>query len=96
MPAQKLKITYSDESRPPIEVKVTPRAQVNTETHIGGDWARMAILSLYHMAWGSLRKVDSDTPDFETWLDTVDSVDEVEAAKPDPTESDQSEGVLFP
>lgn len=92
MPAHKLKIFYTDESREPVTVKVTPRAQVNTETHIGGDWARMAILSLYHMAWGSLRKIDPETPDFDTWLDTVDDVEEIEPPKPDPTQSGPSDG----
>lgn len=96
MPAAVLKITYNDESREPIEVKVTPRAQVNTETHIGGDWARMGILSLYHMAWGSLRKVDPNTPDFETWLDLVENVEEIEPPKPDPTQSEASEGTSSP
>lgn len=92
MPAALLKITYVDENRPPIQVKVTPRAQVNTETHIGGDWARMGILSLFHMAWGSLKKVEPDTPDFETWLDTIENVEEIEPPKADPTPPAPSEG----
>lgn len=92
MPAALLKITYVDPRMAPIEVKVTPRAQVNTETHIGGDWARMGILSLYHMAWGSLRKVDPDTPEFDAWLDSVENVDEIEPPKVDPTPPAPSEG----
>lgn len=89
MPAMKLKVTFTDEHA--VEVKVSPRAQVNTETHIGGDWSRMAVLSMYHMAWGTLRKSDPEnTPDFETWLDTVEDVAQVEEEKPDPTPPDHS------
>lgn len=92
MPATKLKVTFTDQRE--VEVKISPRAQVNTETHIGGDWGRMAILSLYHMAWGTLRKSDPEnTPDFDTWLDTVEDVTEVETAKPDPTEPGPSDGL---
>jgi len=96
MPAMKLKVTYLDDDREDVEIKVTPRAQVNTETHIGGDWGRMAILSLYHMAWGTLRKSDPEnTPDFEKWLDTVEDVAEVAPAKPDPTQQDRSDEVSY-
>jgi hypothetical protein len=89
MAAKKVKISYND-SRPDVVVKVSPRAQVETERHIGGDWTHMALLSVYHMAWGALRKEDSETPDFETWLDQVDDVEEVEENKADPTPEAQS------
>lgn len=89
MAAKKLKITYAD-GREAI-VKVTPRAQVDTERHIGGDWARMGILSAYYMGWSALRKLDSETPDFETWLDQVDDAEEVDEGKPDPTPSAPSD-----
>jgi hypothetical protein len=94
MPAMKLKVKFTDDRE--VEIKVSPRAQVNTETHIGGDWGRMAILSLYHMAWGTLRKSDPEnTSDFDSWLDSVEDVTEVEEAKPDPTQSDQSDAVSY-
>lgn len=87
---QRIKIYYADE-REPVEVKVTPRAQVSTERHIGGDWSTMAILSVYYMAWAALRGQDQQTPDFETWLDQVEDVEQLESEKaPDPTEPAQS------
>lgn len=89
MAAKKVKVTYSDGRE--VVVKVTPRAQVNTERHIGGDWSHMALLSAYHMAWGALKQEDPDLPDFETWLDRVEDVEEVEAPKPDPTPPAQSD-----
>lgn len=96
MPAMKLKVTFVDPRREPIELKVLPRAQVNTETHIGGDWGRMAVLSLYHMAWGTLRKTDPEnTSDFDTWLDTIEDVTSVAEAAPDPTPQDRSDGISY-
>lgn len=92
MAAKKVKVSYNDGRE--VEVKVTPRAQVETERHIGGDWSRMALLSVYHMAWGALRKEDPETPDFETWLDQVDDVEEIEAQKPDPTSEAPSDETL--
>jgi len=84
--AQKVKIYYTDGTD--VEVKISPRAQVNTERHIGGDWQTMAILSVYRMAWEALRGRDKDTADFETWLDLVEDVEQLEEKKDsDPTES---------
>ncbi len=71
---------------------MTPRAQVNTERHIGGDWSSMAILSVYRMAWEALRGKDKDTPDFETWLDQVEDVEQLKDDTADPTQSAQSSG----
>lgn len=92
MAAKKVKVTWSDESREPTVVKITPRAQVATERHIGGDWSGMALLSVYYMAWVALVKEDpAATPGFEAWLDSVDDVEEVAEPKPDPTQPAQSD-----
>lgn len=93
MAAKKVKVTYADETRDAVTVKITPRAQVATERHIGGDWTGMALLSVYYMAWVALSKEDGNTPPFETWLDTVEDVEEVEEQKPDPTLSDPSDEI---
>lgn len=82
---QKVRIYYADE-REPVEVKISPRALVNTERHIGGDWTSMAILSVYRMAWEALFAVDKNTPAFETWLDEIDDVEQLEEKEVDPTE----------
>jgi hypothetical protein len=89
MAAKKVIVTYADPEREPVEVKITPKAQVATERHIGGDWSGMALLSVYYMAWVALLNEDpTSIPGFEAWLDTVDSVEDKEDAKPDPTPSD--------
>jgi hypothetical protein len=85
---QRIKIYYTDGRE--VEVKVKPRAQVATERHIGGDWQTMAILSVYYMAWSSVRLEDKETPDFDTWLDQIDDVEQIEVKEPDPTGSGQS------
>lgn len=91
---QRVKIYYSDGRE--TEVKVKPRALVNTERHIGGDWQAMAILSVFYMAWASVRLEDKEAPDFETWLDTVDDVEELKEGKgADPTQSAPSDDSLL-
>lgn len=92
MAAKKVKVTYADPEREPVEVKITPRAQVATERHIGGDWSGMALLSVYYMAWVALMKEDpASVPGFEAWLDSVDDVEEIQPPKPDPTEQAPSD-----
>lgn len=86
MAAKKVKVTYADESREPVVVKITPKAQVATERHIGGDWGGMALLSVYYMAWVALvNETPTEIPGFDAWLDSVDDVEEVQEPKPDPT-----------
>lgn len=82
---QKIKIYYADE-REPVVVKVSPRALVNTERHIGGDWTTMAILSVYRMAWEAMFAADKNTPAFETWLDEIEDVEQLEEKEQDPTQ----------
>jgi hypothetical protein len=85
----RLRIYYSDGRE--VEVKVKPRAQVETERHVGGDWQTMAILSVYYMAWSSVRLTDKTTPDFETWLDTIEDVEQLDGDDaPNPTEETPS------
>jgi len=88
MTAMTVKVTYNDPEKKPVEVKITPRAQIATERHIGGDWAGMALLSVYYMAWVALMKEDPEVGGFEGWLDTVSDVEEIQPAKPDPTPPD--------
>lgn len=82
---QRVKVYYLDGRE--TEVAVSPRAQVNTERHIGGDWSTMAILSVYRMAWEALRGVDKEAPDFETWLDQIEDVEQLKDETADPTGS---------
>lgn len=91
MAAKSVKVTYNDPEVEPVIVKITPRAQVATERHIAGDWTGMAIMSVYYMAWVALMKQDPSIPGFETWLDTVEDVEDVSEAKPDPTQPAQSD-----
>jgi hypothetical protein len=91
---QRVKIYYTDGRE--VEVKVKPRAMVATERHIGGEWQSMAVLSVFYMAWCAVRLEDKEAPDFDTWLDTIDDVEQVEEKKdPDPTELAQSTDSLL-
>lgn len=85
---QRVKIYFLDGRE--VEVSVSPRAQVNTERHIGGDWSTMAILSVYRMAWEALRGKDKETSDFETFLDQIEDVEQLKDETADPTQPAQS------
>lgn len=79
---QRVKIYYTDGRE--AEVRISPRVLVSTERHIGGDWASMAILSVYYMGWEAMRETDKDTPDFETWLNTIEDVEQLKEEDADP------------
>lgn len=82
--AVKLKVTYIDGRE--AEVMATPRAQVMTEQFLGGFADERSIQAGYYLAWASLNKAGKESADYETWLDQIADVEEVEK-KVDPTES---------
>ena len=88
MAAKKVKVTYLD-GREEV-VKVPPRAQVMTEEHCNGFTRERAILATYYLAWAALNVRGKETLDFETWLDKVDDVEDVDDETPDPTPPAQS------
>lgn len=89
MAAKKVKVIYNDGRE--VEVKVPPRAQVMTEEYVGGFKSERAILATYYLGWASLNKAGKESLDFETWLDQIDDVEDVEG-EVFPTEPAQSEG----
>ena len=85
--AQRLKVTYQDGRV--VEVLASPRAQVMTEQYCGGLFPEKRVVGTFYLGWASLNKAGKEALDFETWLDLVEKVEEVEV-KQDPTEPDQS------
>lgn len=91
--AVKLKVTYLD-SRV-VEIVASPRAQVMTEEHLGGLGDERRVRAGYYLAWASLNKAGKEAADYETWLDQISDVEEVEnevvptpPAQPDASSSD--------
>lgn len=85
--AVKLKVVYADGRE--VVATATPRAQVMTEQFIGGFAEERKVQAGYYLAWASLNKAGLDSADYETWLDSVAEVEEVEAGEPSPTQSAQ-------
>lgn len=88
MASKKVKVIYQD-GRPEEIVKVLPRAQVMAEQHFGGIKAENAISVTYYFGWAALQSTGKVTVDFETWLNTIDDVEDYEEPV-DPTQGDQS------
>jgi hypothetical protein len=91
--AVKLKVTYLDERE--VVVIASPRAQVMTEQFIGGFVDERKVQAGYYLAWASLNKAGKESSDYETWLDQISDVEEVESevvptllAQPDASSSD--------
>lgn len=87
MAAKKVKVIYQDGRE--VEVKVPPRAQVMTEEYCNGFKSERAILATYYLGWASLNRAGKESLDFETWLDQIDDVEDVDGDVP-PTPEDQS------
>lgn len=83
MAAVKLRITYADGRK--IEILASPRAQVMTERHFGGFADTTKVDASYYLAWASLNKSGQEPAEYESWLDLVAEVDEIEADEPRPT-----------
>lgn len=79
--SRQLKITYLDGSE--LVVTRTGRSMVDAERHFGEKIP--ALESALYVAWLQAKPGIG----FEEWLDTVEDVNEV---KPDPTEAPPSEG----
>lgn len=84
----KMKVTYADARE--VEVIVTPRAQVETERHFKGtDQAgNQRIQSHYYLAWASLHYTGKEAGDFESFLDVVADVEEIEPVVEDEKTTD--------
>lgn len=86
MPIVTKKVTYID-GRDPVTIRISPRAQVMMEQHLGREWANMPLIGTYYSTWAALMKQDpASVPDFETWLDLVEQVEDAQAPEPDPTQ----------
>lgn len=88
--ATKLKVTYSDGRK--VDIIASPRAQVMTERNFGGITDERKVEASYYLAWASLNKAGQEPADFESWLDLVADIEEVEAKAPDPTLAVQPAG----
>lgn len=85
MASKKVKVTYLDGTVK--EALASPRAQVMTEQHTS--WAENPITATFYLGWAALHKAGKESQDFETWLDLIDDVEEIEK-KADPTPPAQS------
>jgi hypothetical protein len=81
--AVKLKVTYLDGRE--VTVLASPRAQVMAEQHFSGTPDAKRIEQTYYLAWASLNRSGQEPADFDTFLDAITDVDEVENEPPDPT-----------
>jgi len=91
--AVRLKVTYLDGRDE--TVVASPRAQVMTEQFVGGLTDERRVQAGYYLAWASLNKAGKEAADYETWLDRISDVEEVEnevvptqPAQPDAPSSD--------
>lgn len=75
MAAKKVRVTYLDGREE--EVKVSPRATVMAEEHCGGLKDKNALLFTYYVGWAALHKAGKEAADFETWLDTIEDVENI-------------------
>jgi len=81
--AVKLKVTYADGRE--VTVLASPRAQVMAEQHFSGTPDAKRIEQSYYLAWASLSRSGQEPSDFDTFLDAITDVDEVENEPADPT-----------
>src|SRR5690242_10334283 len=84
MAVKKVKIIYQDETREPQIVKVLPRAQVMAEEYLKGFKFENVVVSQFYLGWAALNSLKLETLDFETWLNTIEDVEDVDET-PDPT-----------
>lgn len=80
----RMKVTYADNRE--VTIVISPRAQVETERHFKGTdgAANNRIGSHYYLAWAALRAAGKESSEFESFLDMVADVEEI-----DPTEEDE-------
>ena len=88
MAAKKVKVIYLD-GREEV-VKVPARAQLMTEEHCNGFTRERAILATFYLAWATLNVRGMELLDFETWIDKIDDVEDVDDETPGPTLPAQS------
>lgn len=76
MAAKKQKIIYQD-GREEI-VKILPRAHVMTEAYLKGFKTENLYAATYYLGWAALNSLGKTTLDYETWLNQVEEVEDVE------------------
>lgn len=86
--ALRLRVTYTDGRVE--EVIASPRAQVMTEEKFAGLNSENRLRASYYMAWAALHKAGREAADYEAFLDSIESADEVDdeavlAVDADPT-----------
>lgn len=81
----KLKVTYSDGRV--AESNVSPKAEVDFERHFGTSINKagsdMHQQYYYYLAWAGLHYAGRETNDFDTFLGTIDDVENVKDASAD-------------
>ena len=82
MAAKKVKVTYQD-GREEI-VKVLPRAQ-----YLKGFKSENVMAGTFYLGWAALHVAGKEGLDYETWLNKIDDVEDVEEPV-DPTPEAQS------
>ncbi len=89
--AHKIVLTYLDGRVE--DVRPSPRARIETERHFGGLNAQNVQEATFYLAWTHLSKSGKVTDLFDTWLDSLADVDEVEIKEPRPTQQAQSSDI---
>ena len=87
MAAKKVKVTYQDGREE--TVKVLPRAQVMAEEYLKGFKSENVMAGTFYLGWAALHVAGKEGLDYETWLNKIDDVEDVEEPV-DPTPEDQS------
>lgn len=82
MAVKKFKVTYQDDHEE--IVKVLPRAQVMTEEHFGGLTEDNSLSAGFYLGWAAVHVAGKTTLDFQTWLNSVEDVEEYKEPKPTP------------
>lgn len=90
----KFKITYADGSV--AETIASAADQVAFEREHDKSITQLAaaprLSDMCWLAWHPLRRSNGSTPDFDAWIDTVDSVEMVDASDPVPLGTAASTG----
>lgn len=74
--ALRMRVVYTDGRVE--EVICSPRAQVMTEEYCKGISAANRLRASYYMAWVALNRAGRYAGDFDTFLDAIDSADEID------------------
>jgi len=84
--AQRMRVHWADESREPVEVKITPKVQVMVEHHFDTSLVDLGrVEHVYYMGWAALKAAGKDPGEFDTFLDQIEDVERVDGEEVGPT-----------